>query len=56
MTRVIPPVWVFVCPWCTENAAWMGGNRVPALRWVFNSYTVFILSGLWYGAAWTFIV
>ena len=33
----------------------LGGNRVPALRWVFNIYTVFILSGLWHGASWTFI-
>ena len=33
----------------------LGGNRVPALRWVFNIYTVFILSGLWHGAAWTFV-
>jgi alginate O-acetyltransferase complex protein AlgI len=33
----------------------LGGNRVPVLRWVFNIYTVFILSGLWHGAAWTFI-
>jgi alginate O-acetyltransferase complex protein AlgI len=33
----------------------LGGNRVPALRWVFNIYTVFVLSGLWHGAAWTFI-
>jgi D-alanyl-lipoteichoic acid acyltransferase DltB (MBOAT superfamily) len=34
----------------------MGGNRVSDRRWIFNVLTVFILSGLWHGANWTFIV
>jgi len=34
----------------------MGGNRVKYLRWVFNIFVVFILSGFWHGAEWTFIV
>jgi alginate O-acetyltransferase complex protein AlgI len=34
----------------------LGGNRVPRLRWVFNLLVVFVLSGLWHGVAWTFVV
>jgi len=34
----------------------MGGNRVPLFRWVFNIFTVFLVSGLWHGANWTFVV
>lgn len=34
----------------------MGGNRVSAARWVFNIATVFLVSGLWHGASWTFVV
>lgn len=34
----------------------MGGNRVPYLRWVFNIFVVFLVSGFWHGANWTFIV
>lgn len=34
----------------------LGGNRVKYLRWVFNIFVVFVLSGFWHGAKWTFIV
>src|SRR3954462_4352980 len=34
----------------------MGGNRVPPSRWAFNILVVFMLSGLWHGANWTFAV
>jgi alginate O-acetyltransferase complex protein AlgI len=33
----------------------LGGNRVPLPRWVFNILVVFVVSGLWHGAAWTFV-
>lgn len=33
-----------------------GGNRVPKWRWVCNIMLVFLVSGFWHGAAWTFIV
>lgn len=33
-----------------------GGNRVVKWRWVLNIVLVFIISGLWHGAAWTFII
>jgi D-alanyl-lipoteichoic acid acyltransferase DltB (MBOAT superfamily) len=33
----------------------LGGNRVPVLRWCFNILVVFLISGLWHGANWTFI-
>lgn len=34
----------------------MGGSRVSKLRWYFNILSVFLISGFWHGAAWTFIV
>lgn len=33
----------------------MGGNRVSALRRHLNVMAVFLVSGLWHGAAWTFV-
>lgn len=33
----------------------LGGNRVSTLRWCFNIAVVFLLSGLWHGANWTFV-
>jgi len=34
----------------------LGGNRVKTMRWAANILVVFLLSGLWHGAGWTFIV
>lgn len=34
----------------------LGGNRTGKLRWQVNLVIVFLLSGLWHGANWTFIV
>jgi alginate O-acetyltransferase complex protein AlgI len=34
----------------------LGGNRVGPVRQMVNLWTVFLLSGLWHGASWTFIV
>ena len=34
----------------------LGGNRVPKLRWLFNTLVVWFLTGFWHGADWTFIV
>ncbi len=34
----------------------MGGNRVSFGQNLFNIFAVFLLSGLWHGANWTFIV
>lgn len=34
----------------------MGGNRVSIPRWYFNLFFVFLVSGLWHGANWTFII
>jgi alginate O-acetyltransferase complex protein AlgI len=34
----------------------MGGNRVSIPRWYINLLVVFIVSGLWHGANWTFVV
>lgn len=44
--------------WFTEYVYFsLGGNRVRLkARWVFNISMVFILSGIWHGAAWNFLV
>jgi D-alanyl-lipoteichoic acid acyltransferase DltB (MBOAT superfamily) len=34
----------------------LGGNRVKRGRWIFNVLLVFLLSGLWHGANYTFII
>ena len=34
----------------------MGGNRVGKLRWTANIFTVWMLTGLWHGAAWNFVL
>lgn len=33
----------------------LGGRRVSVPRWIFNIYLVFVLSGFWHGANWTFV-
>jgi alginate O-acetyltransferase complex protein AlgI len=33
----------------------LGGNRVGSGRGAFNLMTVFVASGIWHGAAWTFV-
>ena len=34
----------------------LGGSRVAKWRWQFNIFIVFLLSGLWHGANWTYVV
>ena len=34
----------------------MGGNRCGAARRYFNLFTTFFVSGIWHGAAWTYII
>ena len=34
----------------------LGGNRVSKGRWVCNILTVWMLTGLWHGAAWNFVL
>lgn len=34
----------------------LGGNRVPAVKVVRNTFVIFLVSGFWHGANWTFIV
>lgn len=44
--------------WFTEYVYFaLGGNRVKIkIRWVFNISMVFLLSGIWHGAAWNFLL
>ena len=34
----------------------LGGNRVKKFRWIANIMIVFIVSGIWHGANWTFLI
>ncbi|MDR0971588.1 MAG: MBOAT family protein [Bacteroidales bacterium] len=34
----------------------LGGNRVKKQRMYFNLWVVFLLSGLWHGASWSFVI
>jgi len=34
----------------------LGGSRVPRLRFYYNLLVVFLISGLWHGANWTFVI
>ncbi|MBI2559318.1 MBOAT family protein [Candidatus Woesearchaeota archaeon] len=34
----------------------LGGNRVSSVRWGINVAVVFLISGLWHGANWTFVI
>ena|SRR5579859_5647910 len=34
----------------------IGGNRVSVPRWYFNLFFVFLVSGFWHGANWTFLI
>lgn len=43
--------------WFTEYVyISMGGNRVPKARWILNISSVFLLSGIWHGATWSFVL
>ena len=34
----------------------LGGNRVGKSRWLLNLFLVFLISGIWHGANWTYVV
>jgi alginate O-acetyltransferase complex protein AlgI len=34
----------------------LGGNRVSKFRWILNLFVVWLLTGIWHGANWTFVV
>lgn len=34
----------------------LGGNRVKRLRWLFNIFVVWFLTGFWHGAEWNFVI
>lgn len=34
----------------------LGGNRVVKWRWYYNLFVTFLVSGLWHGANWTYVI
>jgi len=34
----------------------LGGNRVTKIRWIFNIFVVWMMTGFWHGAAWNFVI
>ena len=34
----------------------LGGNRVPRWKWIRNILTVWLLTGIWHGAGWNFLL
>jgi alginate O-acetyltransferase complex protein AlgI len=34
----------------------LGGNKVARSRWFFNLFLTFLISGLWHGASWNFVI
>ncbi len=60
-SRSIPEFWrrwhMSLLSWFRDYVYFpLGGSRCPKWRTVLNTITVFVISGLWHGAAWTFVV
>lgn len=34
----------------------LGGNRCSKWRWIFNTFVVWLFTGLWHGANWNFVI
>lgn len=61
-SRTIKEFWrkwhIALTSWFTEYVYFsLGGSRVKyKLCWIFNVSLIFVLSGIWHGAAWSFLI
>ena len=61
-SRTLKEFWhkwhIALTSWFTEYVYFsLGGSRVKSkIRWIINISAIFILSGIWHGAAWNYIV
>jgi len=61
LSRSVPEFWK---RWHISLSSWfkdyvyipLGGSRVRRYRWFYNIMVVFLLSGLWHGASWTYVI
>ncbi len=61
ISRSVQEFWtrwhISLCTWFRDYVYIpLGGNRVGIPRWAINIMIVFLLSGLWHGANWTFVI
>lgn len=61
LAKSIPDFWrrwhISLSTWFKDYVYFsLGGNRVSVPRWYLNIMIVFLISGIWHGASWNFVI